>query len=54
MGLAVDWISNKLYWADKVLQRIEVLDLVEGYRMELISTGPDSEPCDMVVDPGSG
>ena len=50
-GAAVDWISNKLYWTDAELKTVEVLDLLDGYRATLISTGSSSTPRTIVVDP---
>ena len=51
--LAVDWISNKLYWVDAVWARIEVLDLETYYRAEVLRTGPNTLPRAIAVDPES-
>ena len=29
-GVAVDWMNNKLYWADRELQKIEQYDLEDS------------------------
>ena len=51
-GLAVDWATDKLYWTDTELRRIGVFDLTNHYyNRELISTGTDSIPRAIVVDP---
>ena len=51
-GLAVDWATDKLYWTDAELRRIGVFDLTNYYyNRELISTGTDSIPRAIVVDP---
>lgn len=53
-GLAVDWISNKLYWTDGLLKRIEVADMHDGEkRSVLFSTGLD-RPRAIVLNPATG
>lgn len=49
--IAVDWISNKLYWVDAVWARIEVLDLESYYRAEVLRVGPSTLPRAIAVDP---
>ena len=49
-GLAVDWVSDKLYWADAENSRIEVSDLDGNRRKLLFSTDLD-KPRAVVVDP---
>lgn len=51
--IAVDWISNKLYWVDAVWARIEVLDLESYYRAEVLRVGPSTLPRAIAVDPTS-
>ena len=53
MGLAVDWINDKLYWTDSNLDRIEVLDLNTSKRSVLVSTGLD-KPRGIAVHPTKG
>lgn len=53
VGLAVDWINDKLYWTDSRLDRIEVLDLNNNHRTVLVSTGLD-KPRGIAVHPTKG
>ena len=50
-ALALDWVTNNLYWSDSFWSRIEVMDLDTGERAELIRTGTHSIPRAIVVDP---
>lgn len=54
-GLAVDWISNKLYWTDTSFDNIGVLDLTKNIQKTLvnITVGDSSvaEPRAIVIDP---
>lgn len=50
-GLAVDWITNKIYWTDEELAIIEVLDPKTNRRSTLFSTGPLTLPRAIVLDP---
>ena len=52
-GLAVDWVSNKLYWTDSEAGRIEVSDLDGSQRSVLIWEGL-GQPRDIIVEPISG
>ena len=49
-GLAVDWVTGKLYWTDAGTNRIEVSNLDGTMRALLIWEGLD-KPRDIVVDP---
>ena len=49
--IALDWVSNKLYWADAVWARIEALDLNSSVRVEVLSTGANTAPRAIAVDP---
>lgn len=48
--MAVDWVTNKLYWSDAGTKRIEVSNLDGSMRSILIWEGLD-KPRDIVVDP---
>ena len=52
-GLAVDWGSEKLYWTDSEMGRIEVSNLDGSMRSVLIWSGLN-QPRDIIVDPVSG
>ena len=52
-GLAVDWVSRKLYWTDSEVGRIEVSNLDGSQRSVLIWEGL-GQPRDITVDPVSG
>ena len=49
--LAVDWVSNKLYWVDTVWARIEAMDLETFYRTEVLRTGAHTAPRAIAVEP---
>ena len=49
--IAVDWVSNKLYWIDALWARIEVMDVATAQRAELIRTSNHSIPRGIAVDP---
>ena len=49
-GLALDWITKKLYWTDAGTNRIECSNLDGTMRTLLIHEGLD-KPRDIVVNP---
>ena len=49
--IAVDWVSNKLYWTDSSWARIEALDLNSSVRVEVLRTGANTVPRAIAVDP---
>ncbi len=52
--LALDWISNNLYWTDSRLRRIVVMDLDTMARKVLVQLEEeDSVPRVIAVDPGN-
>ena len=51
--IAVDWISNNLYWTDGLNRRLQVLDLDSKHRSELLRTGAHSAPRAIVTDPST-
>ena len=52
-GLAVDWVTNKLYWTDAGTDRIEVSNLDGTMRTVVIWENLD-RPRDIIVDPLRG
>ena len=52
-GLAVDWISGKLYWTDAKRDAIYVADLRNARKMTIIEGKIDS-PKAIVVSPSNG
>ncbi|XP_037542041.1 low-density lipoprotein receptor-related protein 1B [Nematolebias whitei] len=52
-GLAVDWITGKLYWIDSNLDQIEVAKLNGDMRATLIAGGME-HPRAIALDPGQG
>lgn len=51
VDIAVDWVSNKLYWVDAAWARIEVLDLESRYRAEVLRVGPNTNPEAIALEP---
>ena len=49
--LAVDWVSNNVYWVDAAWARIEVLDLNRRFRAEVLRTGANTNPRSIAVEP---
>lgn len=52
-GLAIDWVTLKLYWTDAGKKRIEVSDMDGGLRTILIWDNLD-KPRDIVLNPENG
>ena len=52
-GLAVDWVSKKLYWTDSEVGRIEVANL-DGSQRSVLLWEDLGQPRDIIVDPISG
>ena len=52
-GLAVDWLTRKLYWTEAVHGRIEVADMDVTMRTVLVWTGLD-KPRDIAIHPCIG
>ncbi len=53
-GLAIDWLTNKLYWSEATPETISVLDLDRGYRRTLFSLPESSIPRGIALDPVNG
>ncbi len=51
--IAIDWINDKLYWADATLHKVEVMDLTSGDRKTLFDTGVGTLPRGIAVDPST-
>lgn len=53
VDLAVDWLNDKLYWADSEQRQIEEYDLNSGLRRIVTSTGDSgsSTPVAMALYP---
>jgi hypothetical protein len=49
--IAVDWVSDKLFWVDAVWARVEALDLNTLIRVEVLRTGPGTNPRAIAVEP---
>ena len=47
----MDWVSNKLYWVDAVLARVEVMDLETLERAVVLRTGANTSPRAIAVEP---
>lgn len=52
-GLAVDWVTGKLYWTDTGYKTIEVADLDGKHNADLLAVGL-SEPRAIALDPTLG
>lgn len=52
-GLAVDWLTEKLYWTDYYLKQICVSSIDGKYRKALIWSNLDN-PRAIAVDPNAG
>ena len=53
VGIALDWLHNRLYWADSGRDVIESSDLDGGQRSIVIYNDLD-KPRDVVLDPERG
>ena len=53
MGLAIDWLHNRLYWTDPERDVIESSGLDGSLRAMVVYRGLD-KPRDVVVDPERG
>lgn len=53
-GLAFDWMANKLYVTDEMLDIIGVLDVATSNYTVLIRTGVSTRPRAIVLDPYAG
>ena len=53
-GLAIDWLTNKLYWSEATPETISVLDLERGHRLTLFTLPQSSIPRGIALDPMNG
>lgn len=53
--IALDWVTNNLYWTESVTGNIGVLDLNFNatQRTVILNTGADSKPRGVAVDPAT-
>lgn len=52
-GLAVDWVSNKIYFTDAGLDIVGVYDPVSFHYKTLINTGSSTSVRAIVLDPNA-
>ena len=52
-GLAIDWISNKLYWTDATRTHVSVSDL-EGEKRAVLFSDDMKRPRGIALDPTTG
>ena len=53
-GLAFNWLTNKLYFTDEVLDLVGVVDFVQLNTTVLIRTGASTRPRAISLDPFAG
>ena len=49
--IAIDWISDKIYWTDNALDAISVMSIEGGFYKIIVDTGANTIPRSIVVDP---
>ena len=52
-GIAVDWVTQHIYWVESDLNQIEVADFSGDFRTTLLSQNIEN-PRALVVDPSKG
>ena len=52
-NVAVDWVSNNLYWTDTFRTLLGVLDLDTMHSAELIWSGSNTAPYAIALDPNA-
>jgi low density lipoprotein receptor-related protein 5/6 len=52
-GMAIDWVTNKIYWTDSHLKLIEVVNL-DGTQRSVLFWNNLDQPRAIVVDPSHG
>ena len=52
--LAVDWISDRVYWTNTNDRQIKVFDISTGSILVFMDTGYDTSPLGIAVDPIMG
>lgn len=53
-GLAIDWVTQKLYWVDADLQHIEVCELKDGSHRKVLYYDRVDQPRALALDPRTG
>ena len=52
-GIGWDWVNQKLYWTDATYKRIGVIDPSINSQKVLFTTGVNSNPRNIIVDPST-
>lgn len=52
-GMAVDWVTGKVYWLDSGTDKLEVAEIFRPWRKVLYWTGID-QPKSLVLVPSQG
>ena len=53
VGLAVDWVSNKLYWTEATVGEVLVMDITQRQKRTLIVNHDGSITRAIAVDPAT-
>ena len=53
VDIALDWVTNNLYWTESIGGNIEVLDLDTMERAVILNVGHGSTPHGVAVDPST-
>lgn len=53
-GLAIDWVTKKLYWVDSTKKSIEVCVLKDGSHRKVLYYDSIDQPRALALDPQSG
>lgn len=53
-GLAIDWVTEKLYWVDSGLRTVEVCELADGRNRKVLYYNEIDSPRGIALDPRHG